>query len=205
MLEASRLEDEGELAGAWTWYRAAIRAAWHLGLHGPTFARMYGHRQHGEISGRVGTWASRPGVTLAMVRRALDDAIACEALRPSEPDTLKAESLFVEEFLTGPNGYGRQRLIEALKNVRIGSTDYQLDPDLTRVMADAWRFWRREPERSRRVIRLAVANWLAYQDLPPDRRPAPDPNLSGPLEFYALGPEAPAGAAPCRRRRWTAG
>ena len=39
LLEASRLEEEGDMAGAWTWYRAAIRAPCHLGLHGPTFAR----------------------------------------------------------------------------------------------------------------------------------------------------------------------
>jgi hypothetical protein len=44
------------------------------------------------------------------------------------------------------------------------------------------------------VIRLAVANWLAYHDLPADRRPAPDPNVSGAFDFYTFGPEAPARA-----------
>ena len=41
------------------------------------------------------------------------------------------------------------------------------------------------------MIRLALANWLAYYELPPDRRPAPDPNVSGRFDFYAFGSEAP--------------
>src|SRR5262249_15128778 len=44
------------------------------------------------------------------------------------------------------------------------------------------------------LIRLAVANWLAFYDLPPDRRPKPAPDLSGSFDFYAFGPEAPANA-----------
>ena len=39
----------------------------------------------------------------------------------------------------------------------------------------------------------------------PDRRPAPDPDVSGPFDFYALGPEAPARAralSPAALDRW---
>src|SRR5206468_2151237 len=75
------------------------------------------------------------------------------------------------------------------------SSSYHPTPEQMESLAEAWRSWRREPERSRRVIRLAVANWLAYHDLPPDRRPKPAPDLSGPYEFYAFGPEAPAQAS----------
>ena len=56
--------------------------------------------------------------------------------------------------------------------------------------------WRREPERSRRVLRLAIANWLAYYELPPDRRPAPDPGVAGPFDFYPFGARG-AGPGPC--------
>ncbi len=55
------------------------------------------------------------------------------------------------------------------------------------------------------MLRLAIANWLAYDELPPDRRPAPDMNVSGPHDFYAFGPEAPAQAralSPAALDRW---
>jgi hypothetical protein len=80
-----------------------------------------------------------------------------------------------------------------------------LDSDQIRALAGAWQFWRRDRERSRRVIRLAVANWLAYYDMPPNRRPAPDSQVSSPFDFYSFGPDAPATAralAPEALDRW---
>ena len=73
---------------------------------------------------------------------------------------------------------------------------YQLTPEQVRAISDAWRSWRREPERSRRVIRLVIANWLAYYDLPPDRRPDPDPDVSGSLRLLRVRPR---GAGRCPR------
>ena len=73
------------------------------------------------------------------------------------------------------------------------------------MLADVWQLWRRDRERSRRVIRLAVANWLAYYDMPSKRRPAPDPQVSSGFAFYAFGPDAPATArtlAPEALDRW---
>ena len=75
------------------------------------------------------------------------------------------------------------------------SPSYRLSPEQMQTIASAWRFWRREPERSRRVIRLAVANWLAYQELPPGRRPAPDPRVISAFKFYTFGPRG-AGRGP---------
>src|SRR5262249_24323343 len=88
LLEASRLEDEGDLAGAWTWYRAALRAAHHLGQRGTMFDRRVAVLWQGEIRGRVDAWAADRRTTPAMLRRALDDAIACESLAPSETYSL---------------------------------------------------------------------------------------------------------------------
>jgi hypothetical protein len=65
----------------------------------------------------------------------------------------------------------------------------------------ARRFLMREPDRSRRVLRLVFANWLAQTDIPPEqgREPAVEAlvqsnwqNASVPL--YALGSDAPARA-----------
>jgi len=69
-----------------------------------------------------------------------------------------------------------------------------LTPEQMRSVYDLWRVWRREPERSRRVIRLVMSNWLAYFDLPPKDRPKPDLNTISRYDFYSFGPEAPAKA-----------
>ena len=34
LLEASRLEEQGDMAGAWGWYRAMLRTIHHIGIHG---------------------------------------------------------------------------------------------------------------------------------------------------------------------------
>jgi hypothetical protein len=57
----------------------------------------------------------------------------------------------------------------------------------------------REPERSRRVIRLLFANWLAHVDRPGQRKPAARASFhiakrtSG-VSLYHVSPEAPADA-----------
>jgi hypothetical protein len=193
LIEASRLEERGDMAGAWPWYRAALRATHHMSLRGTLFSRIMAERWKGSVRGRVTGWAADRRTTPALIRKALDDAVACGAFISSETYTLKAMYPIEELSLDRPDNPGRQLLVERMK-AALGSRGYQLDSDRIRTIADAWRFWRREPERSRRVIRLAFANWLAYHDLPPDRRPGPDPNVSAPFEFYAFGPEAPAKA-----------
>ena len=135
-------------------------------------------------------WAANPRTTPTMLRRAIDDVVACESLVPSESYTLKAEYLNVEELLKSRSNASRS---VPPSWVQFIGPYYQASPEELRGAYDAWRFWRRESERSRRVVRLAVANWLAYLDLPPDRRPKPNPNVAK-YEFYSFGPEAPAQA-----------
>jgi hypothetical protein len=201
LLEASRLEEQGDMAGAWTWHRAALRATYHTSLRATCFGRMSAGRRNGVILRRVSAWAVDPRTTPALIRGALDDAVACGTFTPSEEYSFKAGTPLA---LDGPENPGHQLLIARLTSA-LSSQAYRLDSDQARTIADAWRFWRREPERSRRVMRLVVANRLAYLDLPPDRRPAPDPGVSGPFELYALGPESPANArvlSPADLDRW---
>src|SRR5262249_36563151 len=42
-------------------------------------------------------------------------------------------------------------------------------------------------------LRLLTANRLAFYDLPPERRPRPDPDVHS-CDLYPFGPEAPTGA-----------
>jgi hypothetical protein len=193
LLEASRLEEGGDMAGAWGWYRTALRASYHFGRYGYGYHRFVAQRWRDEIHDRLAAWSADPRTTPAMVRQALDEVIACAALAPSDSYTIQAEYPDLLRWLDSPDNPGRQMPLAHLYSL-FGDSQYRLSPEHMRAILDVWRFWRREPERSRRVIRLAVANWLAYYDLPPERRPKPDPDLPGPLRFYALGPEAPAKA-----------
>jgi hypothetical protein len=205
LLEASQLEDQGDLGGAWAWYRAALRVTCHVGLRGTTFERRFAQNWNGEILRRLEAWAADPRTDAATLRRALDDVLALGLLTPVESYTLKADLQILENDLTNRHNPGRWRLLNRLRKVTVGSADYQLDSDTVGAIADAWRFWRREPERSRRVIRLAFANWLAYYDVPADRRGGPDLDVSGPFDFYQFGADAPAQAralSPRALDRW---
>ncbi len=193
LLEASRLEERGDLAEAWSCYRTAPCASYHFGLHGDLTHRFIGERWRGDLLIRLTAWSADRRTTPAMLRRALDELIACGALAPSDAYTIKAEYPYILKLLDSPQNLGPNLPMNWLHDI-FGSPEYQLSPEQMQAIVAAWRFWRGEPERSRRVIRLAVANWLAYYDLPPDRRPPPDPDVPGPLQFYAFGPEAPANA-----------
>jgi hypothetical protein len=189
-LEASRLEEEGEMAAAWGWYRAALRAAYHMSLRGSVITRLSAQRWHGELRRRSGTWAADKRTTPAMLHHALDDVVACGAFTPSESYTLRAEYPGIDRLLDSRDPPGRYISVMRLQ-ARFQSWNFRPSPEQSEAIVDAWRSWRREPERSLRVLRLALANWIAYYDLPPDRRPAPDLGVSGSFDFYRFGPEAP--------------
>jgi hypothetical protein len=190
LFETLRLEDQGDMAAAWGWYRAALRATYHMGVRGSVFTRMSACARHGELCRRLASWAADKRTTPAMLRRALDDVVACGAFTPSESHTLMAEYAWLDRTLDGSRSLGRSISLWRWE-AYFQSWTYRPSPEQLETPLDAWRFWRREPERSRRVIRLAIANWLAYDNLPPDRRPAPDLAVTGPYDFYAFGPEAP--------------
>ncbi len=202
LLEGSRLEEQGDMAGAWTCYRAMLRSLHHIGMHAPAIRRMVAQRWHIELFDRLKTWAADPRTTTAMLRKALDDVVACESLSPSELDTLRLEYLEMERMLDDPKGPGRQMppsWFMAMPNHPFTRPLFftlmaWTNQEQIYSVLDAWRVWRREPERSRRVIRLVIANWLAYYDLPPEARPRPDLSLPSATDYYAFGPEAPAGA-----------
>ncbi len=100
--------------------------------------------------------------------------------------------------------------IEEELTYRLG--DVELPADLRPRLHSIKRQLAREPERSRRVIRLLFANWLAHvEDTDPQRRrPAVRARFyiaqrTASVPLYPVGPDAPAGAARRHRRRWQAG
>jgi hypothetical protein len=191
LLEASRLEEQGDMAGAWGWYRASLRTGYHIGMHAAVDRRNEILRWHRELHNRLMTWADDARTSPALLRAALDDVVACEALAPSEGDSIKAGYLTVMKLLGSPTNPGRA--VPLMRFQRFWNPDYQLNPEQIQEIWDTWRSWRREPERSRRVIRLITANWLAYLDLPAGERPKPNPEVAS-FDLYSFGPQSPAQA-----------
>ena len=58
--EAARLESRGDMAGAWGWYRAALRATYHAGMRGSAAARMNAQQWHSELRYRLTAVGRRP-------------------------------------------------------------------------------------------------------------------------------------------------
>jgi len=191
LLEASRLEEEGDMAGAWAWYCAMLRTIHHVGMDGHVQRRNFIQRWHKDLHDRLTTWAADRRTTPALLRGALADVVACEALAPSEQDSLRVGYVDAISMLDDPASPGRQ--VPLRRFSLFYHPDYTLNPEQIQAIWDWWRFWRREPERSRRVIRLVTANWLAYYALPSEHRPKPHLKVAG-LDVYPFGPASPAQA-----------
>jgi hypothetical protein len=207
LLEASRLEDRSEMAEAWDWYRADLRTIRHEGKYGAFSERQITQLRLDRLRKRLTGWAADRRTNPAMLRRALDDVLACESISPSDSDSLRAEYFHdLAKWLDNPHDLASQ-MNGSKWNALFPIPDHYLSPDQMQTLYDLWRVWHREPERRRRIVRLAVANWLAYCDKPPAHRPAPDPDVTGPYEFFAFGPDAPANAralSPEALDRWLA-
>ena len=196
-LEASRLEDKGDMAGAWEMYLALMRTIHHVGMHSGAYRRNMIQRWHRDLRNRVLTWSDDRRTSPALLRRAIDDVVACERLAPSEQDSLKSGYVEVMELLESPRNPGHQ--VPLMRFHDFWNPDYQLTPEQIQTIWDAWRFLRSEPERSRRVIRLLTANWLAYLDLPEGSRTGPDPTVA-PFDLYSPRAGSPCGGraiSPC--------
>ncbi|HEV3165046.1 MAG TPA: hypothetical protein VGZ22_13530 [Isosphaeraceae bacterium] len=190
-LEGSRLEEAGDMAGAWVWYRAILRSSRHVGMHGVSIARLIGAVNLRLVAPSVTNWAADPRVDAPLLRGALADLAACEAMTPPVSDAIEMEYLSLDRALQDP-----QRWVEESR--RDDLLWYHHLPSLVTAKV----FLNCEPERSRRVVALVFANWLVYCDKPPAERPkfiTTDPQL------YAVDPSAPALAralAPQAITRW---
>jgi len=199
VLEGSRLEGSGDMAGAWGWYRAALRASRHNGRHGFQVERLGGAALHDEASKALTRWASDPRVDAALLRRALGEVIAIDAMTAPQSDTVKNHYLILADAMVDPD------LIEEVlvMNMYQDSVDWSQQLPVPRaaqkpiqaarvILAD-------DRERSLRVARLMTANWLAQVDKPPSRRAPlvrPDPPI------YESDPGTPAALRPEKLASW---
>jgi hypothetical protein len=158
LLEGSRLEQSGDLAGAWRRYRAALLARRHAGRHGGSIQRIVGNVFLREARPRIEAWIDRAFRTPELLRRAIDDVVACRAMT-SPP----SEMVRVEYFSARAVVNDTERWANLVDSGPYSRTDW--------TNQFAWvqwarRFLRREPERSGRVLRLITAGYLAQCDRP---------------------------------------
>jgi hypothetical protein len=197
-LEGSRLEEARDFAGAWRWYRTVMRMTTHYGMSGDSTARFIAQIVRGWLKTRVLEWAANPAVDSKLLRKALDDTVACAPHGEWDIVMLKRQYLVAMRQLEQPDEYLGGGDPE-VRTLRIG--DLQLTSEPERWSYAFRRFMRREPERSRRVLRLLFANWLAHAEAPVGHRPKPALQLSfrswnsnWSLMLYETNASAPASA-----------
>jgi hypothetical protein len=196
--EASRLEERGEMAEAWNWYRAIFRVKLHVMRRGSIFHRWIADRNCSSLRTRITAWAADPRTNVLLIRRALDNILAGEPKSEWDAFSLKADYLDMMDELDkdwGPLQQGE----EEDQIVRIGSE--RLPPALGWIPYAAKRYVWNEPERSRRVLRLAFANWLAHaQEKDPQylkatvRATCQFEKRTATVSFYAVSPAGQSAA-----------
>jgi hypothetical protein len=163
-LQALRLEHVGDFAGAWAWYRANLRASRHLGQDGHMADRIVGISLFDVASKQAIGWSVDPKVDARLLRRALEDVLALDALTPPNSDAIRNEYFWVMNTLDDPEM--RERFVSKPYSTDKVPTSRTMKERLAAHVAVLYH----EPERSRRVSRLLISNWLAACDLPAAER-----------------------------------
>jgi hypothetical protein len=218
LLEAGRREEIGEMAGAWDCYRAILRMATHTRRRGSLEQRRDVYYYWDVLlRKRFATWAADPKTTIPQLRGALEEALKNEPEPEWDSFTIKAGYLAMMRSLEQPVPHIMQQDVGWEYHLSLG--DMQLSPDMAGYLDAGCRFLLREPERSRRVLRLLFANWLAHVER---REPGPQqpavraafPLLNSTnrvswgktrVSLYPVGPLASAGARslpPQELARW---
>jgi hypothetical protein len=168
VLEGTRLEAEGDLNGALDWYLAVLRSSRHCGKRGVAIERLVGIAIGAMVSTRLSTWAVDPKVDATMLRKALDAVIQADSMTPKDSDSFKCEYISFVNTIADP-AYEDPAKLTGLAG---GKPTWSWSTSgLGQACSRAERSLKKEPERSRRVYRLIMANWLAYCDRPTSKRP----------------------------------
>ncbi len=195
LAEGGRREESGDTAGAWDCYRAVLRMTVHVRRRGSLFYRAVANSHHDLLRKRLATWVADPRTTVPQLRRALEEAVESRPRPEWDSFSLKIEYLDLMQFLEHPD----DRTFEPLEDdVTLGLGDMQLPGELILNAYAFRRFLLREPERSRRAIRLLFANWLAHVDVPDLQQQKPAvrasfhvPRRTTTVSLYPVSPKAP--------------
>lgn len=181
---AMRSRIDGDDAGAWMWIKAGLRAGLLTGQNGFPIERLVGIQHYNISSIEALRWADDPKVDAQLLRRALDDVVGAELLAPDYPQTIRFEYYSLMNTLADPAATARVMEDSRLNGVK-GAPG-----GVMRWLFPAYAALRREPERSRRVGRLVIDNWLWAVDRPAADR-ASRVVMFGPLHLYRRPPDDP--------------
>ena len=160
LLEASRRQESGDTAGAWVCYRAVLRTITHLRRRGSTLQRQNAREASRPLQRRLTDWATGPRTTISQLRTALEVVLENEPKPEWDLFAVKYGYLELMGALERPIPLSALQEIEGEWTFRLG--DMSLSPEMVGQLEAARRFLLREPERSRRVLRLLCANYLAH-------------------------------------------
>jgi hypothetical protein len=196
--EGERRAESGDMAGAWDCHRAVLRMSAHVRRRERLKDRLRLSLRLPVLKQGLATWAADPRTTIPQLRRALEEVVECRPRPEWDAFTLKREYLDLMRFLDGPVNPPAEQIEEEL-TYRLGDVQLPTGPALQ--LHGVKRRLAREPERSRRVIRLIFANWLAQVQNSDLRRRKPFVRVrfhvarrTTSVLLYPVGPEAPEGA-----------
>jgi hypothetical protein len=172
ILEGSRRQESGDTAGAWDCYRSVLRMITHFRRRGSTLKRYAGKRANRSMQRRLADWAVDPKTTIPQIQTALGEVLENEPNPDWEIAAIKSGYLEFMRAVEQPMPLASQQELEGEWTFPLG--DMELSPAMIGHLEAARRFLLREPERSRRVLRLLCASYLAHvetREVPP-RKPA---------------------------------
>jgi hypothetical protein len=198
VLEGSRLEEKGDMEGAWSWYRTVLRMRTLVMRRGSVRQRFYLGRQCEKVNARIESWATDPKTDALLLRRALADALLDEPKPEWDAHSLKFDYMIMLGVVDDPNSWLEHGSDQEL-DFRI--FDEKLPPNILSQLHALRRFVLNEPELSRRVVRLAFANWLTHAQHADPGRHKPTvlawfalDKRGTTIPFFNVGPEAPESA-----------
>jgi hypothetical protein len=172
LLEGSKRQESGDTSGAWNCYRAVLRMTAHIRRRGSLHQRFDVNTYwSGWLRQRLATWAADPRTTIPELRGALEEVQKNEPRPEWDALALKGGYLEIMRSLEQPVS---PMILQDIGWEYTGRLDdMQLSPDMINYVDRARRILLREPERSRRVLRLLCANWLAHVETLEQRQRKP--------------------------------
>ncbi len=162
ILEGSRRQESGDTAAAWDCYRLVLQMITHCRRRGSAVQRYNGKRMNRGLQYQLTDWAADPKTTIAQLHVALEEVLKSEPNPDWNIAAIKSAYVELMRAIERPMPVSAQQELEGEWTLRLG--DMTLSPAMIDYIETARRFLLREPERSRRVLRLLCASYLAHAE-----------------------------------------